>query len=109
VTDERDGEALDRDLAQMASNPHVARSIRSGLERMRGGAAGPVLAELARDLLSGRTTLREVGASSAYADQFREAARAYFEWRAGLPSDQQEELEKKAREEFGNGERDPST
>lgn len=58
------------------------------------------MAELARDLLAGRITLREVGRSSAYAEHFREAIATYEQWRRELPLEEREELEKQAREEF---------
>ena len=95
-----DDEPLNRDLEQMAGNPRVARAMRDGLQRLSEGAGGPAMAELARDLLAGRITLREVGHSAAYADQFREAIATYEQWRRELSPEEREELEKKAREEF---------
>jgi hypothetical protein len=99
VTD--DGEALNRDLEQMSGNPRIARALRDSLEKMSGGAAGPVMAELARDLLAGRISLRTIGNSSAYADYFRDAAAKYAEWENSLTREEREELRERAAEQFG--------
>jgi hypothetical protein len=61
-------EALDQDLEQMSGSPALGRELRSSLRRLADGAAGPKLAEMARDLLDGRLDLRTVARSNAYAD-----------------------------------------
>lgn len=94
-------DALDRELEQMSGNPRLARALRDSLERMSGGAAGPAMAEMARDLLAGRTSLRAVGSSSAYADYFRDAAAKYAEWQHSLTPEEQDELRRRATEKFG--------
>ena len=94
---------IDRDLAEMAGNPRVAAEIKNHLQRLSRGAGGPELAEMARDLLEGRTSLREVGKSEVYADQFNAATRRFLDWYHELTPEERGELNRKAQEEFGTG------
>jgi hypothetical protein len=57
---------IGQELTQMTGDPAVARAIKNSLTRLRDGASTPELAEMARDLLDGRTTLREVTRSGVY-------------------------------------------
>jgi hypothetical protein len=91
---------IDRDLADMAGNPRVAAAIKSHLQRLSRGAGGPELAEMASDLLDGRTSLREVGKSEVYAEQFTAATGRFLTWFTELTPEEREELSRKAREEF---------
>ncbi|MFC7278567.1 hypothetical protein ACFQS1_31700 [Paractinoplanes rhizophilus] len=92
---------IDRDLAEMAGNPRVAAEIKHHLQRLSRGVGGPELAEMASDLLDGRTSLREVGKSEVYADQFAAATRRFLNWYNELTPEECEELNRKAQEEFG--------
>jgi hypothetical protein len=96
VTDE----AIDRQLGEMVSNPRVAAAIKDHLVRLSRGAGGPELAEMARDLLDGRTSLREVARSQAYAGQFTEATGRFQRWFSELTPEEREDLSRKAREEY---------
>lgn len=91
---------IDDELHRMAPNSQVARAIKDSLERLSKGAAGTDLAEMARELLEGRTSLREVGRSSAYAGQFTEAAERYRKWFADLSPEQRDELERTTRQQI---------
>jgi hypothetical protein len=87
-----DAPGLDRDLEQMAGSPALAEAVRASLVRLSTGAAGPDLAEMARDLLEGRIELRAVARSSAYADQIIEAVATYGEWFDELEPEEREKL-----------------
>jgi hypothetical protein len=97
VSDER---PIDRELDRMAGNPEVAAMIKKDLERLATGAAGREFAEMAKELLEGRSSLRDVGQSAAYAAQFTEAAERYRKWYAELSPEQRAELDRTAREQF---------
>ena len=83
---------LDDELSQMAGNPRLARAIRSGLEKLSAGKAGPVMAEMANELLAGRTSLREIGRGSVYAGQFTEARDSFQEWSSKLTPEERDKL-----------------
>jgi len=76
-------EAIDRELDDMTGDPALTTSIKDSLTRLRDGAAGPELAEMARDLLDGRISLRQVTRSGLYTEallrQSAEAVRALDE------------------------------
>jgi hypothetical protein len=91
---------IDRDLDEMAGNPRIAAAIKAHLQRLSRGAGGPQLAEMARDLLDGRTSLREVGRSQVYADQFAAATGRFLNWYTKLTPQEREELSQKAQEDF---------
>jgi hypothetical protein len=88
---------LDRDLAEMAGTPQLARVVRRSLERLRDGAAGPDLAEMARELLDGRTDLRSVARSTAYAGPITDGIHRYDGWQAQLTAEERRQLEEEMR------------
>jgi hypothetical protein len=90
-------EELDRELERMAGSPTMAKAIKGALERLSGGSAGSDLAEMARDVLAGRTDLRTVGQSSGYSTQLTEAIGAYQQWEAELSPEEREELQAETR------------
>nr|WP_221375821.1 hypothetical protein [Actinoplanes polyasparticus] len=92
---------LNRDLEQMAGNPATARAIKSALDRLKNGAAGSDLAEMARDLLDGRIQLRDLGKSSAYAEPLTEAVGGFQQWQAALTDEERREQLETAREQLG--------
>ncbi|MDI9830827.1 hypothetical protein [Streptomyces sp. KAU_LT] len=57
----RDGErrACDEEFISMGRDPAVARLLRKQLETLADGRAGAVLAEMAKEVLSGRISLRD--------------------------------------------------
>ena len=91
---------IDRELRLMAGNPKVAALIKKDLHRLTTGVAGPEFAELAKELLEGRSSLRAVGSSSAYAAQFREAADRYRKWYADLSPEQRTEHARQTRNQL---------
>jgi hypothetical protein len=89
VTDESD---LDRELARMAGGPALAKAVKKQIMALRDGVAGPHLAEMARDLLDGRTGLRAIAQSDAYAEPLTEATIKYRTWYEALDEDQRRDL-----------------
>lgn len=87
-------EQLDRDLEAMSGNPAIAKHLKESLRRLSRGAAGPELAEMACEVLEGRTDLRTVAGSSAYAGQLTEAVGKFTAWQAQLtPTERDQALE----------------
>lgn len=82
--------SLDRDLEQTAGTPQLARAVRKSLQQLKGGAAGPDLAEMARELLNGGTDLRSLARSSAYANPISQGIEQYNRWEAGLTPDERQ-------------------
>jgi hypothetical protein len=72
------------ELERMASSPKLADELRRSLERLRDGVAGPDLGEMARDVLSGQITLRDVARSAAYAGPILQAMERFQEYQEGL-------------------------
>jgi hypothetical protein len=58
----------------------LAKLLLESLKKLEDGAGGPVMQEMARDVLAGRIGLREAANSSAYADAFQESMRAFQRW-----------------------------
>ncbi|GAA5188209.1 hypothetical protein GCM10023322_38330 [Rugosimonospora acidiphila] len=83
---------LDRDLEEMIGTPQLADAVKRSLQRLKGGAAGPELAEMARELLSGGTDLRSVARTSAYADPISQGIQQYKRWEADLSPDERQRL-----------------
>jgi len=80
------------DLDRIAGDPELAKRLREDIVRLRGGAGGDQLAEMARDLLDGRIDLRAVAGSSAYAEPLSAAAEKYGEWLRSLDPEERERL-----------------
>jgi hypothetical protein len=83
---------LDRDLEQMAGSPQLAKAIKQNLHRLSKGAAGSDLAEMARDVLEGRTDLRTIARSSAYAGQITEGITKFNRWQSELTPEERDKL-----------------
>jgi hypothetical protein len=84
------GDPLDRDLEQMAGSPALAKAVKENLVRLSKGAGGPDLAEMARELLEGRTDLRAIARSSAYAEQISAATGKFQKWYGELTPEERE-------------------
>ncbi len=80
--------ALDDDLERLTRNPRAARGLKDGLERLARGESGPVFAEMANDLLSGRIDLHSVAHSSAYGREFGAAYAGFEQWQASLSDEE---------------------
>lgn len=90
-------DAVRRGLEDMAGDPKLAESIRRSLEQLRDRSAGPDLAELARDVLDGRTDLRAVARSAAYASAITDGIGSYRSWEARLSPEERISFEREAR------------
>ena len=90
---------MNRDLDEMTGDPAVTKHLKASLQRLRDGAAGPVLAEMATDVLEGRTTLRDVARSSAYASEMGNVMAGFQRWNAGLSDEERNQLAADARSE----------
>lgn len=76
----------------MGGSPAVADHIRDSLRRLADGAAGSELAEMARDVLGGRTDLSTVARTSAYADAMSDAITRFQRWREALTPEEHDQL-----------------
>jgi hypothetical protein len=88
---------VDDQLTQMAGSRKLAHELRQNLEKLRSGTAGPGLAQMARDMLDGPITLREVTHSATYAGPLARAMNDYQRWHAGLSDNERAELIERAR------------
>jgi hypothetical protein len=78
----------------------LAKAVRASLERLRGGAGSPQMQELARDVLDGRISLRQVARSDVYGDAFREQFRKVAEWRESIGEEEYERQVERARRQL---------
>ncbi|WP_306215021.1 hypothetical protein [Actinoplanes sp. RD1] len=85
-------EDLNRRLDAMTGDPTVTKHLRASLERLRAGAAGAALAEMAEEILEGRTTLREVARSNAYVTEMTKVMTDFGQWNARLSDQEREKL-----------------
>ncbi|MEU4427563.1 hypothetical protein AB0F81_43645 [Actinoplanes sp. NPDC024001] len=89
------------ELERMAGSPALAEELRRNLERLRDGVAGPELAEMARDVLSGQITLRDVARSAAYSGPILQAMERFRECEEQLSDEERADQTSKAAERFG--------
>ncbi|GAA4602390.1 hypothetical protein BJY16_004232 [Actinoplanes octamycinicus] len=99
--DHRGEDPIDRELEAMAGSAALAREVKDALGRMRGGAAGPELAEMAEDLLAGRVRLRDLATTSVYAGPLMTGVERYRQWEAELTPEQRETFGAQIRARFG--------
>ena len=85
-------EQVDRNLDAMTGDPALTRQLKASLQKLRDGVGGPALAEMAREVLEGRTTLRDVARSSAYAAEMSTVMAGLQQWNADLTDEQREQL-----------------
>ncbi|MEU6074229.1 hypothetical protein [Micromonospora sp. NPDC047074] len=74
----------------------LAKLLHASLSRLRDGVAGDDLQEMARDVLAGRTDLREIAASDAYGTTLLDRYRRFTEWESGLDPEERQRLAGKA-------------
>jgi hypothetical protein len=78
-------------------DPGLARLLRDSLERLRDGAAGPILQEMARDVLGGNLDLRQAVTLDQYGQALQQHVRQYVEWSEHADPDQLRALAEQAR------------
>src|SRR4051812_43842027 len=83
---------LDNDLEQMTGSRGLGKQVKENLRRLADAAAGPELAEMARDVLDGRADLRTLGQSSGYATHLIAAIGRYQQWQASLSAHERDQL-----------------
>jgi hypothetical protein len=93
-------EQLNRDLERMGGSPAMATAMKNALHSISKGSAGSDLAEMARDVLAGRTDLRTVGQTSAYSTHLTDAVGQYQRWQAELTPEEREDLIRSAQRAF---------
>ncbi|MBB1256603.1 hypothetical protein H3146_25120 [Streptomyces sp. OF3] len=82
----------DSEFLDIARDPADARSLRNSLELLRKGAAGPILKEMAEEVLSGRLSLRQAVNVSSYAEAGLAESRDFQEKWAAMSDAEREEL-----------------
>ncbi|BCY09206.1 hypothetical protein [Actinoplanes sp. L3-i22] len=92
---------LERQIETTVSSPRVARTVKDSLERLKNGNGGPELQEIARGLLDGSITLRDLTRTSIYSGVFMDQFQRYKDWEAGLSEEQRAEFERETREAYG--------
>ena len=96
-----DSQPLDDELLRLTGgNPKIVQALRDGLQEMSRNRAHPELAEMARDLIAGRTTLRQLGQSDVYGNALTDAVTKFKQLQADLPPEERARLERQAREQF---------
>ncbi|WP_229070817.1 hypothetical protein [Actinoplanes sp. DH11] len=85
-------DAVERELEEVTGNRKLAGELRRNLQTLREGAAGPDLAEMARDVLDGRISLRDVTRTSAYSAPLLEAMARFQQEQARLSDEERAEL-----------------
>ncbi|MCZ7439990.1 hypothetical protein O7598_26555 [Micromonospora sp. WMMC241] len=78
------------DLAEGSSG--LAKILYASLERLRDGAAGADLQEMARDVLAGHTDLRQIAATDAYGPMLLDQFHRFKEWEKSLDPDERRRL-----------------
>ncbi|WP_433828775.1 hypothetical protein ACQP2E_05455 [Actinoplanes sp. CA-015351] len=99
-------DAVEQELEAMTGNSRLARELRRNLETLRDGVAGPALAEMARDVLGGRISLRDVTRTSAYSGPLLQAMETFQEHQAGLSDEERAEAITEATQRLDDIKRD---
>ncbi|NYF54446.1 hypothetical protein [Micromonospora purpureochromogenes] len=70
----------------------LAKLLYESLSQLRDGVAGDDLQEMARDVLAGRTDLREIAGTDAYGGMLLDGFRRFTEWEASLDPEEKQRL-----------------
>ncbi|WHT19016.1 hypothetical protein N8J89_38980 [Crossiella sp. CA-258035] len=89
--------AEDDPLLDIAKDPARAKALRQSLERLAAGAGGSALAEMANDVLTGRSDLRTAVLSGTYAEALNSRVQQFSTWYQGLSEQEKEEQTERAR------------
>ena len=91
MTDQPTG-AEEQFLHLTEGNAGLAKLLQAGLERLRDGAAGTDLQEMARDVLAGHSDLRQIAATDAYGPMLLDSFQRFKEWEENLDPDERQRL-----------------
>jgi hypothetical protein len=98
-----DDDQVEQELQDFAGSRPLADELKRNLEKLR-DQGEPPLAEMARNILEGRMTLREVTRSTAFAGPLSEAMDRYREYDAQLNEPARAAQLREAEEHLANGE-----
>ncbi|MCK2236588.1 MULTISPECIES: hypothetical protein [unclassified Crossiella] len=84
-------------LLDIAKDPVRAQALRQSLERLAGGAGGSALADMASDVLAGRTDLRSAVLSGTYTEALNSRMQQFSSWYQNLSDQEKEEQAERAR------------
>jgi hypothetical protein len=80
------------ELHQVVADPVQKRLMRRSLEVLAGDKRDPALQEMARDVLSGRSSIREVEQTSAYAEALISRADSFKRYWDSISDEEREQL-----------------
>lgn len=83
-----------------ADDPGHVRHRRQLLRELAANPKNRAIADLARDLLAGRTTPAEIMASGAYQEEFSTGASKFGDWYGSLSDEDRQRVAGQARAEF---------
>ncbi|WP_216215137.1 hypothetical protein [Amycolatopsis aidingensis] len=89
-------------FGESGGNPALHKHRRELLEKLASNRTNPALAEMARGLLSGRTTPRQVIASGAYDELLAPHVRQFTSWYTSLSEDEKEAAAQRGQEHLDN-------
>jgi hypothetical protein len=92
VSDEPVAKRVDTALEEMSGDPAIARVVKASLQRLSAGAAGPELAEFARDVLDGRIDVRTAAHSEVYGMVLGDALSRFRQWQDELTDQQRQQV-----------------
>jgi hypothetical protein len=87
-------------LAMAGGDEALAKAVRAALERLRDGEGGNEMREVAKDVLDGRISLREMATSDVYGDALRERLRKLAEWREEVGEEEYQRQVEKTRSQL---------
>jgi hypothetical protein len=94
---------VEAELREFAGDRTLADDLKRNLEKLRDHGGDSPLAEMARDILDGRMTLREVTRSTAFAAPLSEAMDRFREYDAQLSEQERARLLNEAEERLADG------
>lgn len=92
---------VDYELERMAGNHKLAAELKKNLETLRDRGGDSPLADMARDVLDGKITLRDVARTSAFALPLSEAMDRFHDYDSRLTEDERSKLVSDAEERLG--------
>jgi hypothetical protein len=93
---------VDHEARQMAGSRKLAEELKRNLETLRDRGSNSPLADMARDVLEGRMSLRDVARSSAFAVPLSAAMDRFHDYDAQLSPEERVTLLKDAEERLAD-------